>query len=126
MISSGMADLDIINEAGSTYAGPYAMSKAALNVAVAKYSAEFKHEGILFFSISPGVVDTGNFENLSEEEGKALQNQIAAMASYAPHWTGPISPETSTRMVLDVMDKASVEKGDGGSFVSHHGNKQWL
>lgn len=63
VISSGMADTDFINHSNVAVAGPYSMSKAALNVAVAKYNAEFKGEGILFMAISPGVVDTGNYVN---------------------------------------------------------------
>lgn len=51
---------------------------------------------------------------------------VAAFQVYAPHFTGPISPEESATAVLSVIDKASIEAGNGGSFVSHFGNKQWL
>lgn len=57
-ITSGMADLDLINEIDIAVAGPYSISKAAANVAIAKYSAAHKGEGILFLSISPGFVGT--------------------------------------------------------------------
>ena len=44
--------------------GPvYAASKAALNVIVAKFSAEYKKEGILFLSVSPGLVEVGRYDN---------------------------------------------------------------
>ncbi len=43
-----------------------------------------------------------------------------------PHFKGPISPEESVKSVLAVVENASVERGDGGSYVSHYGNKQWL
>jgi len=62
IISSGMADLDLINTSKVAYGAPYSMSKAALNVAVAKYNAELADQGFLFMAISPGVVDTGNCE----------------------------------------------------------------
>lgn len=45
---------------------------------------------------------------------------------FAPHFAGPITPEESVRAVLSVVEKASVANGDGGSFVSHHGNKEWI
>lgn len=51
---------------------------------------------------------------------------MAKFADYAPHFTGPITPTESVDRVLSVVDKASVKAGDGGSFVSHFGNKQWL
>lgn len=50
----------------------------------------------------------------------------AKFAAYAPHWTGPLSPEDSVKAVMSVVEKASVEAGDGGSFLSHKGNKEWL
>lgn len=44
----------------------------------------------------------------------------------APEWKGAIMPEESVKAVVSVIEKASVEAGDGGSFVSHYGNKEWL
>lgn len=58
-ISTGMADVELIRNYDVDVAAPYSISKAALNVAVAKFSAQYRNEGILFMSISPGVVDTG-------------------------------------------------------------------
>lgn len=57
-ISTGMADIDLINAVDVAVAGPYSASKAAANVVIAKYNAELKSEGILFLSISPGYVAT--------------------------------------------------------------------
>jgi hypothetical protein len=51
---------------------------------------------------------------------------VAAFKGYAPHWEGAISPEESATAVLSVINKASIEAGNGGSFVSHYGNNQWL
>lgn len=59
-ISSGMADIDLVVKHGVHEAAPYSISKAAMNMAVAKFQAEYQKNGILFLSISPGVVDTGN------------------------------------------------------------------
>ena len=58
-VSTGAADIDLINQVDWAVAAPYAISKGAVNVAVAKYNALYKDEGILFMAISPGVVDTG-------------------------------------------------------------------
>lgn len=57
-ISSGVADIDLTNDLEISFAAPYSISKAAVNLAVAKYNAFYKQEGILFLSISPGVVAT--------------------------------------------------------------------
>jgi NAD(P)-dependent dehydrogenase (short-subunit alcohol dehydrogenase family) len=58
VLSSGLADIDFIRKAGVPYAIPYSVSKAALNVVVAKYAALLKDEGIKFLALSPGWVDT--------------------------------------------------------------------
>jgi len=62
-ISSGHADLDFINQADIESSTLYAAFKAALNVVVAKYSAQYKKDGVLFVSICPGMVDVGHFDN---------------------------------------------------------------
>jgi hypothetical protein len=50
----------------------------------------------------------------------------AKFAAYAPHFKGPITPQESVEHVRRVIEMKSVEAGDGGTFVSHFGNKQWL
>ena len=50
----------------------------------------------------------------------------AKFAQYAPHFKGAIQPEQSVDSMLKLLTNASIEKGDGGSFISHLGNKQWL
>lgn len=57
-LSSGAGDLDLT--VSSDYAAHplYAISKAALNMAVAKFAARFREENFIFLAISPGVVNT--------------------------------------------------------------------
>jgi NAD(P)-dependent dehydrogenase (short-subunit alcohol dehydrogenase family) len=57
-LSSGMGDAELVVKAGLPNHAPYAISKAALNMVVAKYAAEYKAEGFVFLAISPGLVDT--------------------------------------------------------------------
>lgn len=61
-ISSGHADLDLISKYEIEVTGPYAVGKAATNVVVAKFGAEYAKDGVLFMSISPGFVDTGHLD----------------------------------------------------------------
>jgi NAD(P)-dependent dehydrogenase (short-subunit alcohol dehydrogenase family) len=61
--SSGHADLDFINQTDVASSTLYATFKAALNVIMAKYSAQYKKDGVLFMSMSPGLVDVGHFDN---------------------------------------------------------------
>jgi NAD(P)-dependent dehydrogenase (short-subunit alcohol dehydrogenase family) len=59
-ISTGMADPDLVNRFEIDNAAPYAISKSATNMTIAKYNALYKKDGILFLAISPGLVDTGH------------------------------------------------------------------
>lgn len=57
-----MSDPEITLKGEVFEAASYAISKAALNIAVAKFSALYRKEGVLFMSICPGSVDTGNIK----------------------------------------------------------------
>jgi len=50
---------------------------------------------------------------------------LASFQIYSPGFAGPISPAESVTKVMKVVEGAMVEK-DGGSFISHNGNKHWL
>lgn len=124
-ISSALADMDAVNRFAIDNAGPYAISKAAVNLLVAKYhAAAGPTEGILFMSISPGVVSTRERQP-TEEELKGREIMSAKFKEYAPHFAGPMTPKESVRMQLEVIDRATVDTY-GGAFVSHFGNKQWF
>lgn len=60
-ISTGMADLDWVNQYDIEVSPLYAMSKAAMNTVTAKFSAQYKKEGILFLAVCPGMVDVGHY-----------------------------------------------------------------
>ena len=60
-ISSGHADLDLINDLEIETSALYSASKAVMNVIVAKFNAQYKKDGVLFVSISPGAVEVGHF-----------------------------------------------------------------
>lgn len=74
-ISSGHADLTLVNRYDLEMAGLYTISKAALNMAVAKFSAQYKKDGVLFLSISPGSVDTGALD-LSKFTSLSIYHEV--------------------------------------------------
>lgn len=71
-ISSGHADLDLISKYEILVSGPYSLAKAATNVVVAKFHAEYAKDGVLFMSISPGFVDTGHLDTSKCKPGGYL------------------------------------------------------
>ncbi|KAI9154970.1 Short chain dehydrogenase virK [Paramyrothecium foliicola] len=125
-ISSGLADLDPIWQFDSEVAAGYSISKAAMNIAVAKFSAQYRKEGVLFISISPGMADVGQYSEATPEQLQKLGGMLQKFMEYAPHFKGPTTPEAAVKDVIAVWEQKSVENGDGGNFVSHHGDKNWL
>ena len=63
---------------------------------------------------------------MAKEELPKLIAQVEKFKAYAPDFAGPATPEESVRDVLKVVESKSLENGDGGAFISHLGNKQWL
>lgn len=59
-IGSPMGNNDIISSLKIEIGGCYAVSKAAMLTTVAKFHAQYADDGVLFMSVAPGVVDTGN------------------------------------------------------------------
>ena len=64
-ISSGAGSTEFVISSGSGSNVPYGISKAALNMAIAKIAAALKPEGFTVVSLSPGCVD-----NWSNDPGK--------------------------------------------------------
>jgi NAD(P)-dependent dehydrogenase (short-subunit alcohol dehydrogenase family) len=58
-LSSGLADIEITRQYDLGSSAAYSISKAAMNSAVAKFSAEYAQDGVLFLSVCPGMVNTG-------------------------------------------------------------------
>lgn len=126
-ISSGMGDMELVRKYNISEDAPYSISKAAVSMAVAKFSAEYAKDGVLFLAMSPGVVGTDVYADLSEEDQQKLGIMSQKFVAYAPDFKGPITPEESVKAVLSVVEASSVANGDGGAFYSHLGKgEKWL
>ncbi|KAJ7665071.1 hypothetical protein DFH06DRAFT_985760 [Mycena polygramma] len=125
-LSSGVADTEFTLSGGAVGQVGYAISKAALNMVVAKYAAQYKADGFVFLALCPGVVDTSATATgpPSAEALEEMKLLGPAIAKVAPHFKGPITTEESVKMQLEVINRWTVEKT--GAFVSHFGNKQWI
>ncbi|KAF7347284.1 NAD(P)-binding protein [Mycena venus] len=126
-LSSGIGDLDLtLAGEGNIALASYAIAKAALNMVVAKYAALFKADGFVFLAISPGLVDVSATKESPPTAGALEEMKMLSkgIPKVAPHFKGPITPEESVKMQLEVFNRWTVE--ETGAFVSHFGNKQWL
>ena len=88
-----MADVDFINQFDIQVGALYASSKAALNVIIAKFNAQYKKDGVLFLGVSPGVVDTGNFDASACTESCFFISRLPPLLSF-PSIT-PFNPSLS-------------------------------
>jgi NAD(P)-dependent dehydrogenase (short-subunit alcohol dehydrogenase family) len=122
-LSSGLGDLDLTMGTEFVVSGPYSISKAAVNMVNAKYAAQYKPEGFVFLAISPGLVNTSTSAP-TEKELEQFVAMIEKFRNLYPDFTGPITPEESVRMQLEVINQITVN--DTGAFLSHKGNKEWL
>ncbi|KAL4901756.1 hypothetical protein BDW74DRAFT_181470 [Aspergillus multicolor] len=125
-ITSGHADLDLINALEIETAAIYAASKAALNVIVGKFSAQYRKEGVLFVSLSPGVVEAGHFDHVTPEQAEGLKGFMGKVVAYAPHFKGPTPVDEAVRVIRATWERISIDTGYAGAFTSHYGNKKWV
>ena len=57
---------------------------------------------------------------------KKLMHRAEKFETYAPGNKGMLEPAEAVEDVLRVAENASLANGDGGAYLSHFGNKQWL
>jgi len=82
-----------------------------------------KEEGFFFLDISPGVVNTAEAPP-TDEQMKEMKEMAASFKTRYPHWTGPMTPAESVRLMLGIIDNLTVQ--DSGKFVSHKNNREFL
>jgi NAD(P)-dependent dehydrogenase (short-subunit alcohol dehydrogenase family) len=68
VITTGLADRDMMEKSTISFFLIYSSMKAALNMVVAKYAVELKSEGIKLLALSPGLVDTTADKPASQRE----------------------------------------------------------
>jgi hypothetical protein len=71
-------------------------------------------------------LSTQDKSQVNPDQLAAIEDLGGKFMQYQPNWTGPSTPAMAVTSLLGVTEKASIENGYAGSFVPHHGNKQWL
>jgi hypothetical protein len=62
----------------------------------------------------------------TEEEGQKAMAMFQKFKDYSPTFTGPQKPEDSVKSILALVDKATVDSGYAGVFISHTEKKPYL
>jgi hypothetical protein len=63
---------------------------------------------------------------VTPKQQSAVGMLLEKFKTYAPDFKGPDSPPESVKAVLSVVEKCSIDNGDGGAYLSHFGNRQWV
>ncbi|KAL5520490.1 hypothetical protein ACEPAG_9714 [Sanghuangporus baumii] len=117
VVSSSMGSPRFALRANISTAGPYAISKAALNMVVAKFATRFKDEGFTFLAVSPGLVKT--LPGPSDQVDKIYESIVTQLRQANPTYPGAISVEQSVRDQLSLLKRMTPE--DTGAFVHANG-----
>ena len=62
----------------------------------------------------------------TEEDGKLAVAMFGKFKEYSPTFQGPTKPEDSVKSVLALVNKATVDGGYAGIFVSHAEGELYL
>ncbi|KAI0077083.1 NAD(P)-binding protein [Panus rudis PR-1116 ss-1] len=121
-LSTGLADTEYVVLTEWPVANAYSVSKAATNMVVAKYAAEYKNDNFVFLALSPGYVPTKTPPPEAQEFIKLMESRFHKAF---PEWDGkPLTPTESVKLQLDVIEKATPKTT--GAFISQYGNRRWL
>ncbi|KAH8115084.1 NAD-binding protein [Phellopilus nigrolimitatus] len=118
-ITSEMGSPHFALRANSQMAGPYAISKAGVNMVVTKYAVALKDKGIIFISINPGLMKT--LRGRTKEEVDALYDRIVAHTRVGIPDFSAVTVEDSTRDQVALIERITI--ADTGTFVHHDGKK---
>ncbi|KAH8115081.1 NAD-binding protein [Phellopilus nigrolimitatus] len=118
-ITSEMGSPHFALRANNQMAGPYAISKAGVNMVVTKYAVALKDEGIIFISINPGLMKT--LRGRTKEEVDALYDRIVAHTRVGIPDFSAVAVEDSTRDQVALIERITI--ADTGTFVHHDGKK---
>ncbi|KLO16138.1 NAD-binding protein [Schizopora paradoxa] len=95
----------------------YSISKAGLNLAIAKTAGRFKDEGLIFVSVIPGMVKT--IPGSDEENEKFFKPFVAKIREVYPHFEGPITIERSVEDMISLINRLTI--ADSGKFIHRDG-----
>ncbi|PRP85678.1 hypothetical protein PROFUN_06512 [Planoprotostelium fungivorum] len=89
--------------------GSYSLSKAALNYLVRRISVEHAEDGLVAFTVHPGLVETDMAQKFLERPEAAAWKSVA------------IKPDDSAKALLVVTDKAT--KDTNGKYLNYDGTE---
>ncbi|KAH8723492.1 hypothetical protein GQ44DRAFT_656770 [Phaeosphaeriaceae sp. PMI808] len=106
----------------STFLG-YSVSKAGMNMVVAKFAIELAPEGIKTLALSPGWVNTDAVKAVTGDP-EILKGTLDMLHKVGLKVEGPAPIEEAVANMLRVIP--NLAEADSGKLLTHHGNEeQW-
>lgn len=138
IVISGPGDAGTVLSTEDSLYPSYAISKAGVNMAVAKFAVEFKREGFVFVGIDPGAVkiasdscaryifrwpipDVTECSIASEVIEGHYQVHVAELRNAHPEVEGAITVEESVRDQIALIGRVTAM--DSGAFLTRTGRK---
>ncbi|KAK7046567.1 NAD(P)-binding protein [Favolaschia claudopus] len=124
-VSSGAGNVNVTLKTDVAAQVGYSVAKAAMNMVVAKFAAQYRDDGFVFLSICPGMVDTSATKTSPPtpgelEEYKMLGKSFSKIEGTPPP---PLSTEEAVKGLMKVFDSWPIERS--GMSVSRHGSEVW-
>ncbi|KDQ20847.1 hypothetical protein BOTBODRAFT_61929 [Botryobasidium botryosum FD-172 SS1] len=121
IISTGAADLDFTLTSNFTYLAEYLIAKTRVDIAFSEYAERYREEGVLFISISPGMVGG------SAKSSTPKELEMYGLGPFQAASLNSKRPITEGKSVADALKIiGDLSPATSGQSLSHHGNKQWL
>ncbi|KAL5498343.1 hypothetical protein ACEPAH_2485 [Sanghuangporus vaninii] len=95
----------------------YSISKAALDMVVAKFATKLKDDGFTFLAVSPGLIKT--MPGPPDVVDKIYEGEIAKLRQINPNF-GFVSVEQSVKDQISLLEKMT--PADSGAFVHANGD----
>ena len=63
---------------------------------------------------------------MTPKQTEGLMKFVGRAQAYAPHFKGPVPVEGAVQTIRSLWERARIETGYAGAFVSQFGNRQWV
>lgn len=93
-----------------------------MNIVVVKFNVQFKKDGVLFLVVCFGLVEVGYYDGVIVDDLVVVEFFLSIFKEYLFGYERLKVLEVLVRMMWDVIEVLSLEKGDGGVFVFYYGN----
>ncbi|KAH7384031.1 hypothetical protein DE146DRAFT_667651 [Phaeosphaeria sp. MPI-PUGE-AT-0046c] len=123
-LSSASGDVNASMQADVQNAITYGISKAGVNLLIARYAIAYKEQGVKFLAMNPGWVYTftESLETMPSQAKPIFDEVLVTVRKWVPDCNGPTVPADNVPLHLELIERLTMEQS--GQFLSHLGDKK--